>query len=160
MKTELIDRIVVEIKAPQGNTLAPEQVANQLRMIADEIDDGMKGNNYTDHMPHEEEHFEVLWEHECTSYGFRIVSDKSLVCQYYYDSEPKPRIMNNGEFPVTTLTRQDLVDAGYDSKSILDDDIESVASRMKKYYHEGYCVSFSEDLKTAADYLGIREKED
>lgn len=87
---QLIDRIVVEIKAEKGYELANEQVANQLRMIADEIDEGMKGNNYTDNMPHEEEQFEVLWEHECTSYGFRM-GDKSLICQHYYGSEKKPK---------------------------------------------------------------------
>ena len=105
---QLIDRVVVEIKAQQGYELANEQVANQLRMIADEIDDGMKGNNYTDHMPHEEEQFEVLWEHECTSYGFRM-GDKSLICQHYYGSEkPKKYIIiahnydreNSSAYPV------------------------------------------------------------
>ena len=157
MKTELIDRIVVEIKAQQGYTLAPEQVANQLRMIADEIDEGMKGNNYTDHMPHEEEHFEVLWEHECTSYGFRM-GDKSLICQHYYGSEPKPRVLEAGKFPVSLLTREDIENAGYDGERISDDDMETIASRMDKYYSEGYCDSFMGDLKSALDFLDMPKR--
>lgn len=65
-----------------------------------------------------------------------------------------------GKFPVAFVTRQNLDDAGYDLRSILDDDIESIANRMGKYYYEGYCNSFDEDLKSAADYLGTKEKED
>ena len=64
------------------------------------------------------------------------------------------------KFPVSFLTRQDFDDAGYDIAGITDDDIEKVASRMDKYYSEGYCNSFTEDLKTAADYIGLKEKED
>ena len=157
MKTELIDRIVVEIKAPQGYTLANEQVANQLRMIADEIDECMKGNNYTDHMPHEEEHFEVLWEHECTSYGFRM-GDKSLICQHYYGSEPKSRVIKDGEFPVCYVTSSDIEQQHFDASGIDDETMESIASRMNEYLCEG--VGYWEALDAACEYYDIPKKED
>lgn len=157
MKTELIDRIVVEIKAPQGYTLAPEQVANQLRMIADEIDEGMKGNNYTDHMPHEEEHFEVLWEHECASYGFRM-GDKSLICQHYYGSEPKPRVIPNGEFPVAVIMREDLENKGFKAADLNDETMEVIASKMSDYMLDE--LDYWSALIASCEWHGIPRKED
>lgn len=157
MKTELIDRIVVEIKAQQGYTLAPEQVANQLRMIADEIDDGMKGNNYTDHMPHEEEHFELLWEHECTSYGFRM-GDKSLICQHYYGSEPKPRVISDGEFPVAVIMREDLENKGFKAADLNDETMEVIASKMSDYMLDE--LDYWSALIASCEWHGIPRKED
>ena len=87
--TKLTDRIVVEIKGEQAGTYPPHFVAEQLRAIADAIETGTKGNNYTD-CSHE-----ILWEYECPEYGgFKIVSNKSLISQYYYHSELAPRIIS------------------------------------------------------------------
>lgn len=65
-----------------------------------------------------------------------------------------------GKFPVCFVSKEDMEDAGYDVNNITDDDLEKIASRMKKYYQIGCCNCFSEDLKTAADYIGLKEKED
>jgi len=90
--TKLVDRVVVEFKGPQGHTLANEFIANKLREIADAIEDGRSGDDFTEDIGEE---FEILWEHESVSYGgFRMVSDKPLICQYYYGSEPKPLIIS------------------------------------------------------------------
>jgi len=86
---QLIDRVVVEIKGEDGFSLTPDQLKNMLQFIAYKIaDKGMKGENFTDQYNDGPE-FEVLFERECTDFGFRM-GDKSLICQYYYKSEPKP----------------------------------------------------------------------
>lgn len=90
--TKLLDRVVVEFKGPQGHTLANEFIANKLREIADAIEDGRSGDDFTEDIGAE---FEILWEHESVSYGgFRMVSDKPLICQYYYHSEAQPIIID------------------------------------------------------------------
>lgn len=66
----------------------------------------------------------------------------------------------SGKFPVAYITREDLDDAGYDNSEILDEDIECIANYMGKYYRNGCCDSLNEDLKTAAEYIGLKEKED
>lgn len=60
-----------------------------------------------------------------------------------------------GKFPISYLTRGDLEDAGYDTENVTDEQIERIASRMDKYYSEGYCESFMQDLECAADYVGL-----
>ena len=64
------------------------------------------------------------------------------------------------EFPIAVLMREDLEDYGYDISKISDDDIEMVASRMGKYYSEGYADTFKSDLEIAACYYELPEKED
>lgn len=82
---KLIDRVVVEINDADVEDCTNEYVASVLRSIADEIENCKKGGHYSP-----DEGCEVLWEHEAPCYGgFKIVSDKSLISQYYYHSEPK-----------------------------------------------------------------------
>lgn len=90
METKLTDRIVVEFN---GSKPASEiEIAEALKYIAQKIYDGYSGSiEHTDH--------EVLWQFECEQYGgFRIVSDKSLIRQYYYHKEPAPRIISEELF--------------------------------------------------------------
>ena len=89
--TKLVDRVVVEFKGPQGHTLANEFIANKLREIADAIEDGRSGDDFTEDIGAE---FEVLWEHESVSYGGFRMGDKSLIGMHYYGSEPKPLIIS------------------------------------------------------------------
>lgn len=87
----LIDRVVVEIKSEDGAECMASCIANHLRIVAEQIESGMKGDNYVLERPSNGQKMEVLWERECPNYGgFRILSDKSLICQYYYKSDPKP----------------------------------------------------------------------
>lgn len=163
---KLTDRIVVEIMAQQGDEFSYQVVAEQLRMIADAIEEGRKGGDWHDEdltqiRGIDDVPCEVLWEHESKDYGgFRIVSGESLIRPCYYGSESKPNLLEAGEFSVTSINRQDLIDLGYDVSRVSDDVMEGIASRMGKAYHEGYCYSWSEDLRCAADYYGVPRKED
>ena len=96
-QTKLIDRVVVEIMAQDGTELTARNIANQLRMIADEIEDCIKGNNYTDEdwtgdTTESKVGFEVLWEHECADYGGFRMGDDSLVHKAYYEKCDDPRL--------------------------------------------------------------------
>lgn len=93
---QLIDRVVVEIKSEEGAECMASCIANHLRIVAEQIENGMKGDNYVLERPSNGQKMEVLWEHECPNYGgFRILSDKSLICQYYYKSEPSPHVLSD-----------------------------------------------------------------
>lgn len=89
-QTKLIDRIVVEIMAQDGTELTARNIANQLRMVADEIEEGTKGASYTDSdwtgdTTESKVNFEVLWEHECTDYGgFRMGDDSRERWRFYH----------------------------------------------------------------------------
>lgn len=96
-QTKLIDRVVVEIMAEDGTELTASNIATQLRMVADEIEEGTKGNNYTDtdwtnESRESKVEFEVLWEHECTNYGGFRMGDDSLVHKAYYEKCDDPRL--------------------------------------------------------------------
>lgn len=99
-KLKLTDRIVVEIKSDgeHEQKTNPEYIAEQLFMIASAIKDGIKGDCENDEYTGDDgqQHTtEVLWEYECPEYGgFKIVSNKSLISQYYYQSELTPRIIS------------------------------------------------------------------
>lgn len=147
---KLIERVVLEIKSEMGEDgLSLHHLADELRCIADEIEDGMSAGDET------ECGREYLWEHECPRYGGFRMGDKSLICQDYYHSEPKPNILPDGEHVVATINKQDLIDCGYDVSDLSDDDMQSIASRMGKAYHEGYCECWIEDLRSAADHYDV-----
>lgn len=87
---QLIDRVVVEIRGEEGEKCSPFDIAQELRKIADRIDDCIKGDNELRTNPNNGHHTELLWERECTAYGFRM-GDKSLIGMHYYGSEKKPK---------------------------------------------------------------------
>ena len=157
---KLIDRVVVEINSEEENWDA-QNMAQLLRMIADKLDDGKKGDEFISTNPSNGRHTEILWERECREYGgFRILNDKSLIQQFIYGSEPKPTILDVGEFSVASINRQDLRDFGYDPSKLTDDDMEAIASKMGKAYHEGYCECWGEDLRSAANHYEVPRKEE
>ena len=82
---------MVEINAEEGAECMASCVATHLRIVADQIENGIKGDNYLLERPSNGQKTEVLWEHESKNYGgFRILSDKPLIRQFIYGSEPKP----------------------------------------------------------------------
>lgn len=77
---KLIDRVVVEIRNDENASQCQSRfVAEQLRKIADLIEDGYTGRTWM-----ADEHTDVSWERKKRSTGFKIVSNKSLISQYYY----------------------------------------------------------------------------
>lgn len=88
---QLIDRVVVEIRGEEGTSerLSLVHIANELRKVAEQIENGMKGDEWVEEDMRTHEYREVLFEHECTEFGFRM-GDKSLIGMHYYGSEPKP----------------------------------------------------------------------
>lgn len=79
---QLIDRVVVEIKS-EGEP-CPTEIANQLRLIALEIEEGYSGRNRS-----YQNGCECLWQHETPEYGGFRMGNKSLICMHYYGSEQK-----------------------------------------------------------------------
>lgn len=154
---KLIDRVVVEIRGEEGEKCSPFDIAQELRKIADRIDDCIKGDNELRTNPNNGHHTELLWERECTAYGFRM-GDKSLIGMHYYGSEPKPRIIKDDEFVVCYLTKSDIEQQHFDPSGIDDDTMESIASRMNEYLCEG--VGYWDALDAACEFYDIPRKED
>ena len=90
---KLIDRVVVEIKSEEGSQSRNTQMAALLQDISEQILNGMKGNESL-HTSPIGIHTEVLWERECTDFGFRM-GDKSLIGMHYYGSEKKPKAISD-----------------------------------------------------------------
>lgn len=124
---QLIDRVVVEIRGEEGTSerLSLVHIANELRKVAEQIENGMKGDEWVEEDMRTHEHREVLFEHECTEFGFRM-GNKSLICQYYYGSEKKP-------------------------KSISDELIDSIIEFNKDYDEQSEKIG--EDIYTKTDFL-------
>lgn len=87
---KLIDRVVVEIKSEDTQKVSNEWIARQLEMVAQRIRDCYKGGTSDWEGNDIPENTELLWERECPDYGGFRMGNKSLICQYYYKSEPKP----------------------------------------------------------------------
>ncbi len=154
---QLIDRVVVEIRGEEGEKCSPLDIAKELRKIADRIDDCIKGDNELRTNPNNGHHTELLWERECTAYGFRM-GDKSLIGMHYYGSEKKPRIIKDDEFVVCYLTKSDIEQRHFDPSGIDDDTMESIASRMNEYLCDG--VGYWDALDAACEFYDIPRKED
>ena len=156
---QLIDRVVVEIRGEEGTSerMSLVHIANELRKVAEQIENGMKGDEWVEEDMRTHEHREVLFEHECTEFGFRM-GDKSLIGMHYYGSEPKPRIIKDDEFVVCYLTKSDIEQQHFDPSGIDDDTMESIASRMNEYLCEG--VGYWDALDAACEFYDIPRKED
>lgn len=85
---KLQDRVVLEIRCTDStDRLCSDYIEEQLHKIAHAIHNGMKGDIWKDEDIDNGE-VEIMWERECTSYGFPI-GKQSLICQHYYNSEKK-----------------------------------------------------------------------
>lgn len=147
---KLIDRVVVEIRGEEGEKCSPFDIAQELRKIADRIDDCIKGDNELRTNPNNGHHTELLWERECTAYGFRM-GDKSLIGMHYYGSEKKD------EFPVITLMREDLEQKGFDTSNLGDEWMEKIASKVGDILLDS---DYWDHLVWAAEYYKVPRKEE
>ena len=147
---QLIDRVVVEIRGEEGEKCSPFDIAQELRKIADRIDDCIKGDNELRTDPNNGQHTELLWERECTAYGFRM-GNKSLIGMHYYGSEKKD------EFPVITLMREDLEQKGFDTSNLGDEWMEKIASKVGDILLDS---DYWDHLVWAAEYYKVPRKEE
>lgn len=147
---QLIDRVVVEIRGEEGEKCSPFDIAQELRKIADRIDDCIKGDNELRTNPNNGHHTELLWERECTAYGFRM-GDKSLIGMHYYGSEKKD------EFPVITLMREDLEQKGFDTSNLGDEWMDEIASKVGDILLDS---DYWDHLVWAAEYYKVPRKEE
>lgn len=151
-KLRLQDRIVLEVFGKKECT--PAYVAELLRQIADQIEfDGRNGGSYDDEYigePDKSEPYDILWERECTAYGFRM-GDKSLIGMHYYGSEKKD------EFPVITLMREDLEQKGFDTSNLGDEWMEKIASKVGDILLDS---DYWDHLVWAAEYYKVPRKEE
>ena len=139
--------MVVEVR---GEECSLEQVAATLRAVAEMIEQGRKGGEFPIGNAGD-----VLWERECQEYGGFRMGNRSLIHDAYYGGGKAPNVLDEGEFSVASINRQDLIDFGYDPSNLSDDDMQTIASRMGKAYHEGYCECWGEDLRSAADHYDV-----
>ena len=139
---QLTDRVVVEVR---GEECSLEQVAATLRAVAEMIEQGRKGGEFPIGNAGD-----VLWEHECTDYGFRM-GNKSLIGMHYYGSEKKD------EFPVLTLMREDLEQKGFDTSNLGDEWMEKIASKVGDILLDS---DYWDHLVWAADYYKVPRKEE
>lgn len=149
---QLIDRVVVEIRGEEGTSerLSLVHIANELRKVAEQIENGMKGDEWVEEDMRTHEHREVLFEHECTEFGFRM-GNKSLIGMHYYGSEKKD------EFPVITLMREDLEQKGFDTSNLGDEWMEKIASKVGDILLDS---DYWDHLVWAADYYKLPRKEE
>ena len=59
---------------------------------------------------------------------------------------------NEGCYPISSVHKDDLKDAGFNTKNVSDSDMKYLADKMSDDYCE---YLFWESLKTNADYIGI-----
>lgn len=146
---KLIDRVVVEIKCEEGSQSRNTQMAALLQDVSEQILNGMKGNESL-HTSPIGIHTEVLWERECTDFGFRM-GNKSLISMHYYGSEKKD------EFPVITLMREDLEQKGFDTSNLGDEWMEKIASKVGDILLDS---DYWDHLVWAAEYYKVPRKEE
>lgn len=141
---KLTDRIVVEIKGEQAGTYPPHFVAEQLRAIADAIETGTKGNNYTD-CSHE-----ILWEYECPEYGGFKMGNRSLISDAYYGAKEY--------FEVCSVSKEDIEKQGFDARALTKEDMERIASKMNDLVCEG--CDYWNAVDGACEYWKVPKKDE
>ena len=154
-QTKLIDRIVVEIMAKDGTELTASNIATQLRMVADEIEEGTKGNNYTDtdwtnESRESKVEFEVLWEHESSDCGGFRMGNRSLVRDTYYGAKEF--------FEVCSVSKEDIEKQGFDASKLTNEDMERIASKMNDLICEG--CDYWNAVDGVCEYWKVPRKEE
>lgn len=154
-QTKLIDRVVVEIMAQDGTELTARNIANQLRMIADEIEESKKGGNYadidwTDESRESEVNFEVLWEHESSDCGGFRMGNRSLVRDTYYGAKEF--------FEVCSVSKEDIEKQGFDASKLTNEEMERIASKMNDLVCEG--CDYWNAVDGACEYWKVPKKEE
>ena len=151
---KLIDRVVVEIFAEQGNEFSYQLIAEQLHMIADAIEEGRKGGNWHDEdltqlhgvdgVP-----MEVLWEHESKGYGGFKIGARSLIRDAYYGAKHT--------FEVCCVEREDLENRDFDTSKLTAEDMERIAAKAGDLILEG--CDYWTGVVEAARYWNVPTKE-
>lgn len=139
---KLIDRVVVEV---HGNDNASVwNVAEQLRRIADMIEDGRKGGQY-----HPNEDTELLWEREHQENGGFRMGNRSLIRDAYYGEKQT--------FEVCCVEREDLENRDFDTRELTNEDMQRIAGKAGDFILEG--CDYWTGIVEAARYCGVPTKE-
>lgn len=142
-RVRLIDRLVVEIRTTDKP--CPTDIANQLRLIAMEIEDGYVGRNRT-----YQNGSECLWQHESPEHGGFRMGDKSIIAENYYGQK---------EFwEVSVVSKEDIEKQGFDASKLTDEDMTRIASKQDDLMKEG--CDYWTALDGSCEYWQIPRKED
>ena len=147
---KLIDRVVVEIKGDEGAECMASCIANHLRIVAEQIENGMKGDNYVLERPSNGQKMEVLWERECPNYGGFHMGNRSLICDAYYGAKEY--------FEVCSVHKDDIEQLGFDSSKLSEEDMLRIASRQGDLMTD--CCDYWTALEGACEYWEIPRKDD
>lgn len=140
---KLIDRVVVEIKGDDNASIW--NVAEQLRRIADMIEDGIEGGKY---YPNEDT--ELLWEREHPENGGFRMGNRSLICDAYYGAKQT--------FEVCCVEREDLENRDFDTRELTNEDMQRIAYKAGDFILEG--CDYWTGIVEAARYCGVPTKEE
>lgn len=140
---KLIDRVVVEIKS-EGEP-CPTDIANQLRLIALEIEEGCSGRSRS-----YKNGCECLWQHETPEYGGFRMGNRSLICDAYYGAKEY--------YVVCSLSKDDIEQAGFDSSKLSEEDMQRIASKQGDLITD--CCDYWTALEGACEYWEIPRKEE
>lgn len=144
---KLIDRVVVEIK---GNDNASVwNVAEQLRHIADLIEDGAIGGENSGCILTEAE-YELLWQREHKENGGFRMGNRSLICDAYYGAKQT--------FEVCCVEREDLENRDFDTSELTNEDMQRIAGKAGDFILEG--CDYWTGVVEAARYYGVPTKEE
>lgn len=135
---KLIDRVVVEIKGDDNASIW--NVAEQLRRIADMIEDGIEGGKY---YPNEDT--ELLWEREHPENGGFRMGNRSLICDAYYGAKQT--------FEVCCVEREDLENRDFDTSELTNEDMQRIAGKAGDFILEG--CDYWTGIVEAARYCGV-----
>jgi len=138
---QLTDRVVVEVR---GEECSLEQMAATLRAVAEMIEQGRKGGEFSIGNAGG-----VLWEHECTDYGFRM-GRRSLISDAYYSTKQT--------FEVCCVEREDLENRDFDTSKLTNEDMERIANKAGDLILDG--CDYWEGVVEAARYWDVPYKEE
>lgn len=145
---KLIDRVVVEIKSEENSQSRNTQMAALLQDVSEQILNGMKGNESL-HTSPIGIHTEVLWERECTDFGFRM-GNRSLICDAYYGAKEF--------FEVCSVSKDDIEQAGFDASKLSEGDMQRIASKQGDLITD--CCDYWTALEGACEYWEVPRKDD
>lgn len=138
---QLTDRVVVEV---HGEECTLEQMASALRAVAEMIEQGRKGGEFPIGNKGD-----LLWERECTNYGFRM-GNRSLIRDAYYGAKEF--------FEGCSLSKEDIEKAGFDASKLDAEDMEHIASKQGDLISD--CCDYWTALEGACEYWDVPRKEE
>lgn len=127
----------------RGEECSLEQIAATLRAIAEMIEQGRKGGEFPIGNAGD-----VLWEHECTDFGFRM-GNRSLISDAYYGAKEF--------FEVCSVSKEDIEHAGFDSSKLSEEDMQRIASKQGDLILD--CCDYWTALEGACEYWEVPRKD-